>query len=219
MRSGSIFRLAIFVFLVATMGFGQASPDRWLIVSGDSIGPLNRRRTHQDLIRIYVGGNIVERDGIDGMSGDMVYATVLFPDDAERTLEIQWRDSGKKAPAFMTVRGGNSRWHTVHGISLGTSLKDLEQLNGRPFFMCGFGWDYSGTITSWEKGQLAAELDAWHGGGALLRIDTAPSSDVSEKEMLEVSGDRGFSSHHPIMQKLNPTVYEMTWNFPSTEQK
>jgi hypothetical protein len=211
--------LAASVFLVSIFGMGQAAPDNWLIVSGDGTGPLNRRTTHEDLVRIYGGGNVVERDGIDGMSGDTVYATVLFPDDAERTIEIQWRDSGKKAPAVVTVRGGKSRWHTVHGISLGTSLKDLEHLNGRPFHMCGFGWDYSGTITSWEKGQLTPELDAWNGSGALLRIDSAPRSDISEKEMLEVTGDRDFSSHYPIMQKLNPKVYEMTWNFSSFEQK
>lgn len=68
------------------------------------------------------------------------------------------------------------------------------------------------------NGVLAAELDGGH-GRVLVRLDSPLRSDVSEKEMSEVSGDRDFSSQHPVMQKLNPRAYEVMWEFPSWEQK
>jgi hypothetical protein len=211
--------LAGFILWVTTLGLGQSAPDPWLIVTSGVEGPLNLHTTHSELLRVYGKANVTERDGIEGFSGDMEYVTVLFAKDPERAIEIIWRDEEKKTvPAFVTVRGCKTRWHAARGISLGTSLKDLERLNGQSFKLAGFGWDYSGTVTSWENGALAVELDGGH-GRVLVRLDSPPRSDTSEKEMLDVSGDRDFSSQHQAMQKLNPKAYEVMWEFPSWEQK
>ncbi len=118
----------------------------------------------------------------------------------------------------MTIKGNQSRWKTAHGVSLGVCLKQFESRNGRPFKLTGFGWDYSGTTTSWENGSLAVELDGGH-GRLLIRLDSPPRKDISDKELEEVAGDRDFSSQHPVMQKLNPSAYQVVWDFPSWEQK
>ena len=123
----------------------------------------------------------------------MEYVTALYPNDPERAIEIVWRDGENKTiPESITIRGCKSRWKTVHGISLGISLKQLEELdNGRPFALAGFGWDYSGQITSWENGSLAADLDGGYGQIRIL-LDSPERHDVSEKELQDVSGDRSF---------------------------
>lgn len=36
----------------------------------------------------------------------------------------------------------------------GTSLKELQRLNGKPFRLFGFSWDYGGLVESWQKGRL-----------------------------------------------------------------
>jgi hypothetical protein len=121
--------LAGFILWVTTLGFGQSPPDPWLIVTSGVEGPLNRHTTHSELLRVYGKANVTERDGIEGFSGDMEYVTVLFAKDPARAIEIIWRDEEKKTvPAFVTVRGFKTRWHAARGISLGTSLKDLERL-------------------------------------------------------------------------------------------
>ena len=102
----------------------------------------------------------------------------------------------------------------MHSISLGTSLKELEHLNGRPFRLAGFAWDYSGTVLSWDKGSLAEEFDGGN-GRLLLRLDPRSDSDVPQAEQSQVMGDGDFSSDHPVMQKLNPRVYQVIWQFPS----
>jgi hypothetical protein len=99
---------------------------------------------------------------------------------------------------------------------LGTSLKQLEQFNGRPFLLAGFEWDYSGSVTSWENGSLATELNGER-GRVLVRLDSG--NQVSPEEESQVAGDGDFSSHYPIMQKINPVAYQIIWEFPSPGQQ
>jgi hypothetical protein len=42
--------------------------------------------------------------------------------------------------------GGACEWKAAHGITLGTSLVQLERLNRHPFTLAGFGWDYGGRV-------------------------------------------------------------------------
>jgi hypothetical protein len=211
--------LAAVLISLSACAFGQARSDPWTILTSGGKQRLNLHTTHADLVHTFGSANVVERDGIEGFSGDMEYITALYPNDPERAIEIVWRDGENKTiPESMTIRGCKSRWKTVHGISLGISLKQLEELNGHPFVLAGFGWDYSGQITSWENGSLGADLDGGYGQIRIL-LDSRERHDVSEKELQDVSGDRSFSSHHPTMQKLNPIAYKITWEFPSWEQR
>jgi hypothetical protein len=214
MRSGSILRLAGFVFLATMPGFGQAAADPWLILVSGEKGAINAHTTRQDLVRIYGASNVVDKD-VDVSEEETEAGTVVFPKDPQRSIEIRWKDPDKKTlPAFVQIEGDTSRWKTVHNISLGTTLKELERLNGRPFHLAGFGWDYSGTVSSWNKGSLAAELDGEH-GHLLLRLGPPADTHVPEEEQSQVLGDSDFSSDHPVMQKLNPKVYQIMWGFPS----
>jgi hypothetical protein len=204
------------VLLTALSGFGQAAYDPWLILSTGDKGSINSHTTRQDLVQIYGASNVVDQD-VDVGEGETEPGTVVFPKDPQRSIEILWKDLEKKAePRSVTISGSRSRWHAVHGISLGTSLKELERLNGRPFKLAGFGWDYSGTVTSWEKGALAAELDGGD-GRVILRLDS-PTPEAVDKDVAQVQGDRDFSSDHPVMQKLNPTCYQVIWVFRSPTQ-
>jgi hypothetical protein len=216
MRIAFIFRGAVFVFLGTTIGFGQAAADPWLILATGEKGSISTQTTRSELARVYGARNVVDQD-IEVGEGETQPGTVLFPKDASRKIEILWDDPEKKtAPSILTIRGKASRWKAVHGISLGSSLKDLERLNSQPFHLSGFGWDYSGTVMSWDNGSLAAELDGGH-GRVILRLDSNVPEAVDE-DVSQVVGDRDFSSHHPVMQKLNPRVYEVVWVFPSSSQ-
>jgi hypothetical protein len=199
--------------LGALSSFGQASRDPWLILaSGDKVS-INAHTTHQDLVRTYGAKNVVDQD-VDLGEGETEPGTVLFPKDPQCEIEILWKHQNKSTtPSSLTIRGGSSRWKTVHNISLGTSLKDLEKLNGRPFHLTGFGWDYSGTLTSWDNGALAAELDGGH-GRVFLRLSGPSDAHITAKEESEVAGEHEFSSQNSVMQKLNPVAYELTWVFP-----
>jgi hypothetical protein len=212
------FVVAASLLLLAFPVSGQVASDPWLILADGKQGSINAHTTRQDLVRAYGANNVVDRD-LEVGEGEVEPGTILFPSDPERSIEILWNDGGKKT---LTIRGKKSRWKALHDISLGTTLKQLERLNGRPFHMAGFGWDYSGTVMSWDLGTLAHDLgqfDEQQGvehGRIILRLDggAANTEPLTKEEGMQVVGDRNFSSNHPVLQKMNPCVSEMVWVFP-----
>ena len=184
----------------------------WLILpEGSSGGIITAQTTEAELIRLYGKQNVVPQD-VDLGEGETEPGSALFPSDPIRRVEILWKDAGgKRLPKRVQTSGEKTLWKTVHGISLGSSLKRLEQLNRKPFFLAGFGWDYSGTVLSWDQGALEQELD--HVGRVILRLQPANDQSLRQDDRA-VLGDRQFSSGHPAMQILNPTIYQIIWLFP-----
>jgi hypothetical protein len=200
---------AAFVLMTALLCFGEAARDPWFIPAGGKTGPINARTTLNDLVRSYGKKNVVERE-IDVGEGQTEPGVVVFPDDPSRSIEILWKDPKQKnAPKLAKVHGSASHWTTVHGISLGTSLKELEAVNGKPFRLAGFGWDYPGIVYSWDHGLLAS----FQGYIALALDGSSDTTTLTESELRAVAGDQEISSHHPVMQKINPRVYQVLWVF------
>lgn len=88
------------------------------------------------------------------------------------------------------------------GIRLGMRLTDLERINGGPFTVMGFDWDYGGTVTNWRGGKLArkpSELPR-------IFIQLLPAETDTGAIRNSVAGDREFSSKNAAMQRLNPHV-------------
>ena len=134
--------------------------------------------------------------------------TVLYPADSLRRMEILWRDTmTRQGPARLIIRGSRSRWEVGPALSLGTSLKDLERLNGRAFTLAGFGWDYAGVVTDWKGGALDSAL-----AGVKLYLDPGPAQ-YQSAAYSQVLGDRDYSSALPAMQQLNPKVAQILVDF------
>jgi len=209
--------------LLSASAYAQTESDPWLILPSGETGSINARTTRADLVRTYGAANVVDQN-VDVGEGDMETVTIVFPNAPRRSIEIQWNPLNR--PGQLTIRGNESRWKTVHGISLGTSLKQLESINGKAFHMSGYGWDYAGTVMSWDNGLLAqglGEFDPGRGeqGRVILRLDfcrTTTSNPTTHEEDLQVAGDRDFPSSHPVLQKMNPCVGEMVWVFPESSK-
>jgi hypothetical protein len=208
-------------FCVHALGQTSPSPSsepatgKYVILSGGKSGSaISAQTTHEDLIRAYGKKNVVATDVGIG-EGETEPGTELFPTDRLRRVQILWKDPiNRRGLKRVEIEGAKSLWRTSFGISLGTTLKQLEQLNGEPFQLTGFAWDYSGTVMSWSGGKLSQELsEVDHPGRVLLRLDCSPT-DYQKSTYRLVVGDRTFSSAHPSMQSLNPTVYDLIWLFP-----
>ena len=130
-----------------------------ILPGGANGGVITAQTTEAELTKMFGNANVVSRD-IDLAEGETAPGTELFPDDPLRHAEILWKDSkGKRGPKQVQISGEKSTWSTVHGISLGTTLKKLEELNRGSFRLAGFDFDYSGTVKSWGQGALARELE------------------------------------------------------------
>ena len=177
------------------------------IVPGVKAGAITARTTEADLRRIYGSRNVLSEEVGIG-EGETVPGAVIFPNDPQRRLEIVWKDAKRKRnPDYVQFFGSKSLWQVSPGITLGTTLKTLEKINGRGFSLLGFGWDYAGTVTSWKGGKLSR---AFGKDSKLVTLLLSPEREIDknlEKDYEAVIGDGEFSSKNKSMQRLNPEVY------------
>lgn len=158
-----------------------------LIVPGKSFGPITAKTTRADLVKTFGAANVKDTQVHLG-EGEMTPGVAVYPKDPKRRLEITWVKS--KRVGDIRISGQSSVWRTAEGITLGTTLAQLQKLNGAPFKFSGFGWDYGGMILSWERGKLEKSLkDVW------LTLDP-----IGESSYDGVIGDGEFVSSE-VLQK------------------
>jgi hypothetical protein len=184
---------------------------QWLFAATPDEDAIRASTSENLLIRQFGAAN-VKRDSLDVGEGEMTEGDVLFPSDSARRVEIFWADSTARTRiSMLRLRGSHSVWRVAPGVSLGTTLLELEKLNGRPFMLAGFGWDYSGTVMSWDGGALDSlwERGTSARGHVGLRLDYPPGRPRSERVLSQVLGDHEYSSSLPAMRAINPVVYEL----------
>jgi hypothetical protein len=201
------------LFALAISALAQTSND-WRIVPGKRIGPLTAAATRADLPRLFPGAPAKD-DEIELAEG------VLEPATQIADLAIIWssKDTSAHPARIFICRGGrraSCQWQTADGITLGVRLDRLEQLNGRPFSIAGFGFDYGGNVLSWNGGKLARlgcgprlilTLDGDRGRDGRLTIE------LTSEERHSITGDKTVASDLPAMRKVNPAVTEMVFQF------
>jgi hypothetical protein len=120
----------------------------WLRPDSGTAAVVDAGTSERDLVARF-GSPAVTREDVQVGEGETRPATVLFAGDSLRHLEIIWRDSSARArPSIVRLYGDRSAWRVGRGVTLGMSLTELERVNGRPFSLTGFHWDYAGTVTS-----------------------------------------------------------------------
>lgn len=187
-----------------------ASAGDWLIQPGQRIGPITGRTTLAELKKLFGPENVQART-LHVLEGIPMDGAVVFPDQPEKMLKLIWKENSKpKTVSMAIIDSPKSVWHTAENVSVGTTLQTLEALNGGPFTLTGFGWDYGGTILSWgDQGKLRSRFQ--QNGGLILRL--SPSEQGDDDLLMSASGEQQFSSANPVMQKLNPAVYQIQMMF------
>lgn len=135
--------------------------------------------------------------------------SLLFP-GTPNEVEFVWQDdtlhfSGLAEIAIRADREGwenvdEIAWKTTDGIGVGTRLKELQDINKKPFEFGGFGWDYEGW-TNWGDGYLSTKY---------LSITLNYPPEVKMDKYPSLWGDVGLSSDSEIAQEANPIVYKIS---------
>lgn len=105
--------------------------------------------------RARLGAAQVVEEELPGAEGETSSGWRLYPDDAERSIEVWLNEAGR--PQALFVRGAKSIWVRADGMRLGMTSTELQAKNGRPFKFFGFEWDYGGAISDWGGGALAVD--------------------------------------------------------------
>jgi hypothetical protein len=176
-------------------------------------GPLTADLTEQRLVEVYGATNVRSGD-VDVGEGFSEPGATIFPDSPSDRVEVVWSDGTARArPRFVRITEKKTAWQTIDGMTVGSDLKTIERINRRPFRLRGFGWDYSGTVTSWSGGHLERRDTP----RCLVRLRLMPEGDNWPDIWQQVVGTAEFSSGHPAMQQLNPRVTHLLLTFPGKD--
>ena len=140
---------------------------------------------------------------VDAGNGKKVMASVLFPKDPKRRLEVWWRDEVNHSGTYLIVIGGQSTWTGPNGVRLGLGLAALEKLNGNPFKLMGPDKDGVATVTDWQNGALGQLPDC------AVRVSFRPDPKAPATARSAISSDKEFASSEAVIRAVKPTVSEI----------
>lgn len=196
--------VAVALVLLASPAVAQtAPPQEGPITCASPVAPDDTERS----LKQRFGKDAVVQD-LPGAEGEKYKGVVLFPKARDRRIEIAFTDDKAMRASGLTLRdtARTSRW-SVNGVSIGSSLADVQKANGKPFLVSGFEWDYGGFVTDWNGGALGRPLQ----GGCTVTVRFDKKS-AAPKSLL---GDGvKTASDNPVLMKWAPLVTEIGVNFP-----
>lgn len=166
-------------------------------------GVFAKDSTHLKLAIKYDSRNIVYGQ-VDGPEGTKINASILYPNDPKRRLEVLWNNEASRSDTSLIAINGKSQWLAPKGLRLGLAIAALEKSNGRPFKMSGFGKDGFASVLGWEGGALSS-LPGGCKVGLRLTADAKAAQDARDA----VAGDKEFLSNDAGVRAIKPTVGEI----------
>jgi hypothetical protein len=166
-------------------------------------GAFAKGSDHLRLAQVY-GVHNVEYTEVSGDDGSTLMASVIFPKDPKRRLEVLWDDDIQRTGTRMIVIGGQSTWTAPKGLRLGLPLAALEKLNGKPFKLMGFEKDGMAIVSDWNNGTLGLLAD-----GCKVGVQLKPDPKASATALGAVGSDKEFASSDPTIRAAKPTVGEI----------
>lgn len=188
MRATLLF-LALFVSIAPADEFDPADNT---IVLGKRVGLIKPGMTSVEIERAYGKKNLKIMD-LPGPEGSTFPGAKLF-EGSERELEIVWDPENETKKVVFDIRVIGKAWTFENGLKSGMSIEDVEKINGKPFKIAGFSWDYGG-YANFEGGKLAAKVS--------IRFN--PSSEEIPDYL---QGDKQISSTDKKLRAVKPLVEE-----------
>lgn len=125
-----------------------------MLITDSSWGLITAATDFERLVAYYGKEKIEDRRVCDLECQDSINVTILLPNTRNEST-IYWKDGAyHKTIDRIECYWDSSAWHTSNGVKIGSGLSDLVRLNGKKINFYGFGWDYGGTITSYNDGAL-----------------------------------------------------------------
>ena len=192
-----------------------AQKNDWLIVPGSRVGPITAATTRSDLDTLFGKENVREQNLNISEAPDV--ATVVFPDDTSAALAVTWdREHVASVYICFATKTGPCRWRTASGIRIGTSIRELNKLNGKSFQAGGFA-EQQGRVTSWRNGALEEASSACGhlvvGLAPAAMIENRDMSKNESEEWKQLQGDKSYPSGGVSLLYLNTAVSSLTLEF------
>jgi hypothetical protein len=159
--------------------------------------------THLKLATTFDSKNVTFSE-VDGPDGTKLNASVLFPNDPKRRLEVLWQNEVARSGTSLIVITAQSSWAAPKGLHLGMPLATLEKLNGKPFTLAGLDKDSIAAVKDWQGGALDKLA-----GGCKIGVHLAPDPKAPETARTEVTGDKELLSNDTNLRAVRPIIAEI----------
>jgi hypothetical protein len=175
-------------------------------------GPFAKNSSHAKVVEAFGRENVTYLTLTQTVEGDLPH-TVIFPNDPKSRLLIFWNDDkNRRTVASIFVRA-ESQWATAKGVRIGSTLADVQTLNGKPFRMTGFfDSSSSGSVTNWQGGALSMRAAGCASTPYFAADPAAPPAALS-KVKTNVMNPKLFLSSDAAVQATSPRVYEISVGF------
>ena len=168
----------------------------------DCRGAFARDSSHIRLAQIFGPDNVAYTE-VDGPDNSKIMASVIFPKDPQRRLEILWNNDTSRSGTQVIVINGKSAWSAPRGIKLGTQLAAVEKINGKPFTLTAFAADGS-TAADWQGGALLGLQ-----GGCKVGMRFVPDPKAPQDARAQLASSKDLQSSDPSVRAVRPTVAEI----------
>lgn len=184
--------LACLLLFTAFLHADEFDPKDNTIVLGKRVGLIKPGMSATDIERAY-GKDNLKLQKIPGAEGEEIDGAKLFA-DTDRELEIVWDPDNEKTKVVFDIRVMGKAWKFENGLKSGMSVEEVEKINGKPFKIAGFEWDYGG-YANFEGGKLEGKVS--------IRF-----SPTTENIPEYLSGDKQLSSADKKLRAAKPLVDE-----------
>jgi len=169
-------------------------------------GPFAADSSEAKLIETFGKDNVVTGE-VPGPEGSTILATTIFSNDPEKKIEVGWWDEeGLTQLAYFTVPTADT---SPQGVKTGMTVKEVEALNGAPFEMQGFWWDYGG-YANFTGGKLGAPEE-----GCIVSVRFAPVGEYpADLNVDAVAGEVLVPSNEPLLETLDARVESLSVSYP-----
>ena len=166
--------------------------------------PIAQGDTAKSLKAKYGKNAVIKK--VPGAEGEENTALVLYPKDKKNELIVSFFDDAMTQLSGVAPGGDPTNW-TIFGLTMGSSLEDVQKANGKIFDIAGFDWDYGGFVTGWHGGAL----DSKKSEPCSISVRFATNDPNLPTSM---SGDGvTIKSNNPRLAKAKPVVQMLTLGF------
>src|SRR5262245_10661029 len=172
--------------------------------------PIALDSSHAKVVQA-AGAAHVAYQRVETGGGDKIGATVVYPKEPTHRLEVIWSDhTARTKPSSVRVAGNSSSvWVLDNGLKIGSTIAEVEKLNGKPFRLYGFGWEMGGMQLDWLDGKLA-KLP----GGCTLQVRFGIPDQKAPTAGHPAFGENELVSSASSVRALSPTVTEFSISYP-----
>ena len=173
-----------------------------IIIPNERVGLITSSTTKSALNKLYDKGNIREYVVFSYEGFDIKGTEVIFDNTADN-ITIEWND-GNLTPKIIRIKNPNSNWKTKEGVGIGSTIKEVEKANGKPFTIYGYEIDayLAGTVKNWNSGNLQG-----------LNLQFKITKEIPGEVYMKIMGDRGILSNNPLLEKAGLQVENITVGF------